>query len=239
MVGVNRKAAKPKEIGQPGFGRRCGAGAQQIRVGRMRDENFPLSPNRATVPSRESNTRTQRRSKPLSTKGLWQIVSYSNAPLNRQDSADENLCWSTPDAVRTILALYEWTENGKVSRDLLDASVLDPELGGKSAGPNVDPGNCLLCVLRNQLSKSSIGSVHGARRSWMINICEEHGEFIQRRDRRGQPLVTVQGDMERLERDGAEPRNLRPWLRVGWRGVGYWCLADSDLLELGINFRHI
>ena len=206
----------------------------------MRDANFPLSPDRAATLSGDSRRRPRRRSQPLSTKGLWQIVSFSNVPLNVNHAVGETVLSLPSDACRRILALYEWVEEGKNCRELFNVKAfLNPESFGMILGHAVDWGKCLLCVLKNQASDSAIGSVHGTRKSWGINICDDHGRLLQRRDRRGQAIVTVQGDIERLERNEGEARSLRPWLRVGWRGIGYWCLADSDLRDLGVNFHHI
>ena len=160
--------------------------------------------------------------------------------MNVEDAVGETMRLSPFDASRGILALYEWLEEGKNCREWLNAAAfLNPESLGMTLGQAVDSGKCLLCALRNQASDSPIGSVRGARQSWGINVCVDHGRFLQRRDRRGQAIVTVQGDIGRLERNEGEPRSLRPWLRVGWRGIGYWRLADNDLRDLGVNFRHI
>jgi hypothetical protein len=168
------------------------------------------------------------------------IVSFSNVPLNVNDAVGGTVLSFSFDASRRILTLYEWVEEGKNCREWLDpAAFLNPESFATAFGQAEDFGKCLLCALRNQASDSPIGSVHGSRKSWGINICGDHGTFLQRRDRRGQAIVTVQGDIERLERNEGEPRSLRLWLRVGWRGIGYWRLADSDLRDLGVNFRHI
>jgi hypothetical protein len=70
-------------------------------------------------------------------------------------------------------------------------------------------------------------------------IWADHGRFLQRRDSRGQAIVTLRGDIGLLERNEAQPRNLLPCVRVGWRGIGYWRPADSDLRDLGVNFRRI
>jgi hypothetical protein len=206
----------------------------------MGDANFPLSPNRVEILPGDCRRGLRRRNQPLSTKGLWQVVSFSNVPLDVNDAVGETVLPFPFDASRRILALYEWVEEGKNCREWLDAgSFLNPESLGMALGHAVDSGNCLLCALRNRASDSPIGSVHGARKAWGINVCGDHGRFLQRRDRRGQAIVTVQGDIERLQRDEDEPRDVRAWLRVGWRGIGYWRLADSDLRDLGVNFRHI
>lgn len=206
----------------------------------MRDANSPLSPNRAATLSGDSRKGPRRRSQPLSTKGLWQIVSFSNAPVNGDDAVGDIAAMSQSDACRRILALYELVDEGRNCREWLNAAAfLNPESFGTRLGSAVDSGNCLLCALRNRVSDSPIGSVRGARKSWEINVCDDHGRFLQQRDRRGQPIVTLQGDIGLLERNEAEPRNARPWVRVGWRGIGYWRLADNDLRDLGVNFRHI
>ena len=156
------------------------------------------------------------------------------------DGLDKIAQLSPADASRRILALYDWVEEGRSCLEWLNAAAfLNPESFGTTPGEATASGNCLLCALRNQPSDSPLGSVHGARKSWGINICDDHGRFLQRRDRRGQPIVTLQGDITLLESDQAEPSHLRAWVRVGWRGIGYWRLADSDLHDLGVNFRHI
>jgi len=206
----------------------------------MRDANFPL-PSRAATLSGDSRKNTRYRNQTLSTKGLWQIVSFSNSPVQADDPMDDDLLpLSQFDDSRRILALYQWAEEGRNCREWLrGAAFLDAESFEMTLGEAVESGNCLLCALRNQASDSMIGSVHGTRESWGINVCGDHRRFLQRRDRRGRAIVTLQGDIGMLERNEAEPRSFRPWVRVGWRGIGCWRLADSDLRDLGVNFYHI